>query len=1215
MEISNNENLKLKNGEVQAVQTQSTAAAESTRQTQAKKPVNMVSDKKVDPETLKNNEIINYMNSDKFKKLSEEEQLKYFKEHYCTGLTDEQTSAMFTNAKKLAAEAAQISSVSDGAKTNNAAAKETALTADARKQAEQAVVKELQTVQKTENPSRKDVYEYLLKKETDGAKMTDAEKAVLKTYKSLAEIGHPDFNNAQSASAGAAPSAAVQQTSNELVPMSRVLSSEFLEKSPQEQVTEYMKAYLEKNDPDYAKLSQKEKDKKCSEEIGKIVSTLTGGTTKLGNSTTSKINAYGIMALLTKLDKEGKSLSTLPRRQSALIKKMDIAASQQIKAGINKLFNNNEFKNKSPQEQVLALGEILYAQDKEFQACGNDAEKKALYIDKKIKKECPQFANFTNEQKDLLFKVAVPLLSSFANSADNVTIKGCFNNPQLLYKELYNAMKDDPKYNKTPEFAIIEEKHAMYMAFDAQGIKNPTVQQICDYLEQKKAEAPNNFTEYQEMILKENKGLLEAGYGKTIDPIIGQEVETLKAAYKGDKPFALSEGFKNYTDKLWQEYKENPTIENKNRFLSALHAAGANEESREAIKYLKQLAIEKFPNDKQARNIDGAMGITTLARGNEKLAGEINAGIEDTGIFDTTVKLGHDWLNKNQQTVYNGAILENSSTDKRITEFSSSLNKYYPQKEVVEQLNGIGKLKNISDNKLTTFSQSLVTTASPERQKYYVTEFGKLKNAAVTNGLAAACNSVDNSVKAYYKQALVKAIESGNYTAEQKAGFAKAMKTGTVSSSAEPRTADKAQVSDKAPASAKADTASAAQTAQTSEPQAKVNAAQADLAKETAASAIRDTASSYGLTGSTQASKTSSASSTASAASLSSASSAQSAKEASEAQKEKAMANAASTKEDIDKSVKKWEEEHNTTLTENEIKSLQTAVCAKVVEELLNDPETANSTAEVIHKLVANSTSVTDLYTKLVDIYGTKVKDKFIEILAAKGSSSQVSSFAQNATNSEDIKNLYLKCDNAVLKTELLNMLPPTSVSEMLRKGQIEDLTTIDYKILSAYITDNIGTMSNTEFNKYLQYLPLDERQKLCQLRLKSNPSSAEDSTISGDFAQTVKSDKATAITAQNSASHEEGDAASPFRSGPAQTETDESARLASNGYAYGSDNWLSSIQAKQSGIKVPPSDSYDTEAISFEEDFWDIGSSGSTKVSFNERYDKQKHTGAVYWG
>lgn len=62
-------------------------------------------------------------------------------------MTDEQTSAMFTNAKEIAAEAAQISSVSDSAKADNSTAKETALTADARKLAEQAIVKELQTVQ------------------------------------------------------------------------------------------------------------------------------------------------------------------------------------------------------------------------------------------------------------------------------------------------------------------------------------------------------------------------------------------------------------------------------------------------------------------------------------------------------------------------------------------------------------------------------------------------------------------------------------------------------------------------------------------------------------------------------------------------------------------------------------------------------------------------------------------------------------------------------------------------------------------------------------------------------------------------------------------------------------------------------------------------------------------------------------------------------------
>ena len=117
-----------------------------------------------------------------------------------------------------------------------------------------------------------------------------------------------------------------------------------------------------------------------------------------------------------------------------------------------------------------------------------------------------------------------------------------------------------------------------------------------------------------------------------------------------------------------------------------------------------------------------------------------------------------------------------------------------------------------------------------------------------------------------------------------------------------------------------------------------------------------------------------------------------------------------------------------------------------------------------------------------------------------------------------------------------------------------------------------------------MQYLPFDERQRICKLRMKSTPSISETETnelVENTGVKTI----------------------------------DRAKTVQQNGPVKGSDEWQAEIRKIQSGIKVPPSQMYDSGVTSLDDEYLDVGAGSSTKVRFGGRYDKLTQKGAVYWG
>ncbi len=89
---------------------------------------------------------------------------------------------------------------------------------------------------------------------------------------------------------------------------------------------------------------------------------------------------------------------------------------------------------------------------------------------------------------------------------------------------------------------------------------------------------------------------------------------------------------------------------------------------------------------------------------------------------------------------------------------------------------------NISNECKSTFTSNIVKSATtPQEQASYGQEFSKIKNSAVTEGLAAAEKYVDASVKKQYSSYVDNAIKNNGYSADEVKNINTARETGQTS--------------------------------------------------------------------------------------------------------------------------------------------------------------------------------------------------------------------------------------------------------------------------------------------------------------------------------------------------------------------------------------------------------------------------------------------------
>lgn len=202
------------------------------------------------------------------------------------------------------------------------------------------------------------------------------------------------------------------------------------------------------------------------------------------------------------------------------------------------------------------------------------------------------------------------------------------------------------------------------------------------------------------------------------------------------------------------------------------------------------------------------------------------------------------------------------------------------------------------------------------------------------------------------------------------------------------------------------------------------------------------------------------------------------------AKKQETLDKIAEVKQAIDDAKEEWEIKHQLQLTDEEWKIIESELAIETAVDGLDDtkmPQTEKS--RIIAKLKA-ATSFNERFNILLSAFGKRFEDRFIERLASRGSVDRINEFlSHRGTDTNILKTLYLRCSGEGIKKELLGMLPSETVEEMLASGDITNIGDVNYKIIQSYVLKNIYSMSNSDFTKYLKYLPLDIREKLTEER------------------------------------------------------------------------------------------------------------------------------------
>ena len=358
---------------VQQTAPQQVTGGSTTETKQVRKPIDMTQT----ATELKNNnsEIIQYLNSEEFKKLSPEEQLKAFKNKYGLGLSDAEADKLFKGSKKIAAEFNQRTNLENGTGSTQAASTQTQTTANSEISAKKDIVQNLKS-QGLENPTEGDLYNYLTTQQKEGKELTPEQTKLLKTYNQLIDNGFQGLKSTETGASEKATQASEEQAQPQaqtqgetLVPLATAMNKSFQMKSTKEKLNTYMDAYLAKNDAEYANMSEEDKKAYCTEKMTKYAQTfgiqlddknISGSAMQRGLNNRATL---GAIAVLEEANSKGEKIDF---SDGTLISRMEEATSNQIKKGIKMILGNEEFQRKSADEKLLAFADMMIAGDEKY---------------------------------------------------------------------------------------------------------------------------------------------------------------------------------------------------------------------------------------------------------------------------------------------------------------------------------------------------------------------------------------------------------------------------------------------------------------------------------------------------------------------------------------------------------------------------------------------------------------------------------------------------------------------------------------------------------------------------------------------------------------------------------------------------------------------------------------------------------------------------------
>lgn len=872
-------------------------------------------------------------------------------------------------------------------------------------------------------------------------------------------------------------------------------SAEWKSKSQKEKINEYVKAYLEKFDDKFASKSKKEQEKQIKAQI-------------------KEFNEYINISNAVYSSAEIKNIATLAETLNSKNLEFNEFKTQGYKAFQNELVplerrQSEEWRNATPEQRLTEYVEGYCAKTIKGFSEIKDPKQKAEIVSKTIQGFAEKFigkeayAKLSEEQKDALYSKAATYFDAIDSS--KYTIEQYFDlspEKQVEVMKKYYEEKGDPL--PPEQLAKLSLSNEFSKANGRQATK----------------------LDIYKMLKNKNPETLSEGERK------------LKAEY--ERLFKIDQKARNTFEEIRvynYEQADKLGFENKEQYIAATLGKIEDCNSKEAAKLLNNLlkgcespeeaeyilaqAKEKGFTDaiiKKAvpphlfseymahERVTGNAEGYNIANGLNMLHG--NVEVSKVSSRDLPADFKGDALNK---------VVADSATYKELIDpLTQGLNdrKIISYQAAQACSHAVLTSASISSANKAVFAQDLVTNAKvngSQEQLNFAKSMSQINDPAVTEGLAAASKSVDKSVRSQYNSYVESAAK--NYPPAEQAKISNAMRTGEISqetltkttpSSAQAKDNNQTQnqVNNNQQASQKRGSKAqgAAQNVPTSTnlknttptSGGRTSGIQTGSATISTGTNSKSAHISAGSTGAVANNSTTNSRSSISRQNIDSVSattgsvsranlnttSTASSKQVDEtakleAKRDEVAQEALDTSNNIKESVAEHEKE----------KLIETAL-KQSVEEIAADEEFKATVedkqiAELRNKL-KNASNIKDVFD-IISSLGENAQSVFFDRITK---SKYLNSFIEHINDNSTLLKLYNSSATDAAKRIVLTKLGDTIYS-LLENNKISDdnLSSIDYKIFKNYLTQNISSVNNAKFARFLKYLPLDEREKLTKLR------------------------------------------------------------------------------------------------------------------------------------
>lgn len=729
---------------------------------------------------------------------------------------------------------------------------------------------------------------------------------------------------------------------------------------------------------------------------------------------------------------------------------------------INKLHDPN---TTDEQKLIIYADAFLTKNDKEY-AKLQSKEEKMKYIDTKLCDIVPEWKNLTSEQKDKYIKSGVQEIITTIKALHEAGMS-LTDLKQIPANEKNNIIQ---KYKIDHNLPISEIENAEKAIIDElQGgdynkeIRYKDIEQV---LLQK--EKDGTLTKTEKQLLEKYRLMQKISAGIEKEHVyVGK---SLSEKIENDQYNNIEE----YLDDKLKPDMKLPEIEkvingadNEQLIIisNKLESLGYSQEQIRNI--LDKCKVQIVDNASEAlvegKNIGAINAGTELLAENDTEAAQIYAIEQSHYIKDSTVlaKVG-------ENTIQHQELIQ---------PFAQGINTYKTDKEAVKLSVILASSANVADGNKALFSKSIVETApTAKRQLILGQELSKINNPAVTEGLAAASNSVDASVRSQYNSHIETAMK--NYPPEQQAAIKSALETGTISQQTLSRTELPTQQ-----LSADNQTLPKGNMQQTLNSQQDIKGAQTGYRAESVASA-KSTAQT------TNTKNTDSSTPTAPRAQMSEQETIELAQKA-----QALMDKIENFQKEQSQSIKNWEEVQaaKSNASTTEALSDETVTTEEYSEEIAQytDLVLDESEKEVLKKVLTEmftSNSISRAFEELGKKFGENTQMKFLEVFASKGSPSDIRAFAENfKSNPQIILTLFQFSQDQ----SLLRYLDNADILNLYYTGKITNIDAIKerYEVISKIIEDGMKNGQNhQELGNLITYLPADFQGAL----LKTYPDLAE---------------------------------------------------------------------------------------------------------------------------